>query len=204
MTYQIETRGLAEFEKMIESIGAAVEPAAAVALNEAARYGRRVGSENIRREINFKAGYLQGRLAVSKQAKPGDLEAVITGRDRPTSLARFGQGVPRFGAQRVPPRVRVKASGGARSIKKGFYMRLRRGSAAVTAENSNIGLAIRLKEGERVQNKNEMVPVGDGVYLLYGPSVGQVYRGVAERTAEDVGTQAAARYAHHLGRKIGG
>ncbi len=83
-------------------------------------------------------------------------------------------------------------------------MRLRRGSSVVSAENTNIGLAIRLKEGERVKNKNSMVPVGSNLYLLYGPSVGQVYRTVAEATSEEVSLQLANRFAHYLGRRIDG
>ena len=83
-------------------------------------------------------------------------------------------------------------------------MRLRRGNAVVSAENANIGLAIRLAEGERVKNKNEMVPIGRNLYLLYGPSVGQVYRTVAEKSSDEVSAQLANRFAHHLGRRIDG
>ena len=203
MTYQIEAKGLDGFREVLEALGAAVEPAAALALNEAARYGRRLGSEQIRREVNLKAGYIDaGRLQVTRRADASNLEAVITARDRPTSLARFGQGAPRFGAQRVAPRVRVKASGGSSTLKRGFYLRLRRGNSVVSSENANIGLAIRLKEGERVENKSQMASIGDGVYLLYAPSVGQVFRGVSERIAEDVGIQAANRFAHHIGRRL--
>ena len=203
MTYQIEAKGLDGFREVLEALGAAVEPAAALALNEAARYGRRLGSEQIRREVNLKAGYIDaGRLQVTRRADASNLEAVITARDRPTSLARFGQGSPRFGAQRVAPRVRVKASGGSSTLKRGFYLRLRRGNSVVSSENANIGLAIRLKEGERVENKSQMASIGDGMYLLYAPSVGQVFRGVSERIAEDVGIQAANRFAHHIGRRL--
>ena len=198
MTYQIEAKGLDGFREVLEALGAAVEPAAALALNEAARYGRRLGSEQIRREVNLKAGYIDaGRLQVTRRADASNLEAVITARDRPTSLARFGHG-----AQRVAPRVRVKASGGSSTLKRGFYLRLRRGNSVVSSENANIGLAIRLKEGERVENKSQMASIGDGVYLLYAPSVGQVFRGVSERIAEDVGIQAANRFAHHIGRRL--
>lgn len=203
MTYQIEAKGLDGFREVLEALGAAVEPAAALALNEAARYGRRLGSEQIRREVNLKAGYIDaGRLQVTRRAEANNLEAIITARDRPTSLARFGQGAPRFGAQRVAPRARVKASGGSSTLKRGFYLRLRRGNSVVSSENANIGLAIRLKEGERVQNKNQMASIGDGVYLLYAPSVGQVFRSVSDRIAEDVGIQAANRFAHHIGRRL--
>lgn len=204
MTYYIET-GLAEFDKMLQALGAGVEPSAADAINDTVVFARRLGSQEIRKRINFKAKYIDGgRLAITRRAKPADLEAVVTGRDRPTSLARFAQGAPKFGRQRTPPRVRVKASGGASPIKGGFFMRLRRGNSVISAENANVGLAIRLKEGERVKNKNDMVPVGRNLYLLYGPSVGQVYRTVSENTSDEVAAQLANRFAHHLGRRIDG
>lgn len=205
MTYYVEPRGLDQFEELLRALGQAVEPSAASALNDAAVYGRRLGSQEIRRQINFKANYLDGgRLAITKRASDSDLEAVVTGRDRPTSLARFRQGAPRFGQQRVPPRVRVGASGGSKQVRGAFFMRLRRGNSVITAENANIGLAIRLKEGERIKNKNQMLPIGGGLYLLYGPSVGQVYRTVSEKTADPVSALLASRFAHHLGRRIGG
>lgn len=205
MSYYIETKGLDGFEDLLRSLGAQVEPSASDAINDTAVFARRLGSQEIRRRINFKANYLDGgRLAISQRAHPKRLEAVITGRDRPTSLARFRQGAPRFGQQRIPPRVRVSASGGTTAIRKGFYMRLRRGNSIISAENSNIGLAIRLAEGERIKNKNEMVPIGGNLYLLYGPSVAQVYRTVSEESAERVSIQLASRFAHYLGRNTRG
>lgn len=205
MSYYIEPTGLKAFDELLRQLGQSVEPSASDAINETAVFARRLGSQEIRQRINFTAKYIDGgRLAITRRAKPADLEAVVTGRDRPTSLARFAQGSPRFGRQRTPPRVRVKASGGASPIRNGFWMRLRRGNSVVSAENANIGLAIRLAEGERVKNKNEMVPIGRNLYLLYGPSVGQVYRTVAEKSSDEVSAQLANRFAHHLGRRIDG
>lgn len=205
MSYYIEPTGLKAFDELLRSLGQAVEPSASDAINDTAIFARRLGSQEIRRRINFKAAYLDGgRLAITRRAKPTRLEAVVTGRDRPTSLARFAQGTPRFGQQRTSPRVRVKATGGASPIRNGFYMRLKRGSSVVSAENSNIGLAIRLKEGERVKNKNDMVPIGGNLYLLYGPSVGQVYRTVAEKNLDEVSAQLVNRFSHYLGRRIDG
>jgi len=203
MTYFIEPTGILEFERLIKIMGASVEPSASDAINDTAVFARKIGSQQIRRKINFKADYLDGgRLAVRKHARPDDLEAIVTGRDRPTSLARFSQGTPHFGRQRTPPRVRVRTASGAKQIRGGFFMRLRRGNAVVSAENANIGLAIRLKEGERVRNKNDMVGIGGSLYLLYGPSVGQVYRTVAEDTTDQVTAQLANRFAHYLGRRL--
>jgi hypothetical protein len=205
MSYYIETKGLDGFEELLRSLGEQVEPSASSALNDTAVFARKLGSQEIRRRINFKANYLDGgRLAITQRAYPKRLEAIITGRDRPTSLARFRQGAPRFGQQRIPPRVRVSASGGSAQIRKGFYMRLRRGNSIISSENANIGIAIRLAEGERIKNKNQMVPMGGNLYLLYGPSVGQVYRTVSEETSERVSIHLASRFAHYLGRNIRG
>ena len=204
-SYYIEPKGLLEYEKLLKQLGSAVEPSAAEAINESAVFARRLGSQEIRRRINFTAKYLDGgRLAITQRAAGARLEAVITGRDRATSLARFARGTPRFGRQRTPPRVSVKAGGGATPIRGAFFMRLRKGNSVITAENANIGIAIRLREGERVKNKNEMVPIGGSLYLLYGPSVGQVYRTVAEKSSDQVSAHLAARFAHHLGRRVRG
>lgn len=204
MSYYIEPEGLKDFDRILRTMGASVAPSAASAINDTAVYARRLGSQEIRRRLNFKASYLQDRLAISKRARPDDLEGVVTGRDRPTSLARFASGTPKFGRQRRPPRVRVKAVGGANPIRNGFYMRLRRGNSVISAENANVGLAIRLREGERVKNKNEMVPIGSNLYLLYGPSVGQAYRTAAPDTSDEVSKQLANRFTHYMGRRLDG
>lgn len=200
MTHTIET-SLKDFTDLLEKLGAGVEPAAVHAINDTAQWGRTLGSREIRRRINFKSRYVDERLQVTKRASESTLEAVITGRDRPTSLARFAQGGVRFGRPRVAPRVRVKASGAAKPMSNAFFMRLRRGSAAVTAENSNVGLAIRLREGERVHNKN-MTPLSGGIALLYGPSVGQVFRTVSENTVDQIGEHLAERFARQLERML--
>lgn len=202
MTYFIETKGLDAFDSLLRSLGDAVVPSAASAINDTAAFARTLGSKKIRQRFNFKAGYLQGKLGVTRRASTGELEAVVTGQDRPTSLARFAQGSPRFGKQRTPPRVRVTTAGGTQEIRNGFFMRLRRGSSAVTAENSNVGIAVRLAEGERVRNKNQMVPIGGNLYLLYGPSVGQIYRTEAEKTVDQVSEHLAQRFAHYVERAI--
>lgn len=201
----IESKGLREFDELIRQLGGAVEPSAASAINDTAVFARKLGSQEIRRLINFKAGYIDGgRLTITKRATARNLEAAITGRDRPTSLARFAQGQPTFGKQRTPPRVRVSARGGSQTMRRAFFIRLRRGNSVITAENANVGLAIRLAEGERVDNKNTMGPLGGNLYLLYGPSVGQVYRTVAEKSADQVGDALAERFSHYLRRSTGG
>lgn len=77
-------------------------------------------------------------------------------------------------------------------------MRLRKGSQAVSAENSNIGLAVRLKRGDTIRNKRQAVPVGGGLYLLYGPSVGQVFAAVAA----DIGPQVSDKLSDEFIRQF--
>lgn len=208
--FDIEISGLADFDRLLKRLGAGTIVAARQSINEATRYGRTLGSAEIRKQVRLKKSYVEGRsgnnaarLAVTKQARDTDLEGVITARDRPTSLARFrvGQFLPRTrGSRRRAVRVQVKASGGVQTMPNAFYIRLRRGSAAVTDDNFNEGIAVRLKPGERIPNKRLMSSMGGGLYVLYGPSVGQVYRSVAPRSADAVADQLANRFVHNMQR----
>lgn len=60
-------------------------------------------------------------------------------------------------------------------MKKAFFIRLPQGSQ-MTETQFNLGLAIRLKPGEALMNKVQAVRMASGLYLLYGPSVDQVFR----------------------------
>jgi hypothetical protein len=197
VAFEIETRGLANFTDFLRRAEETANRAAVMATNDAALLARRLSSTEIRKEVNFTAGYLSGsgdkaRLSISKKATASDLEAIITGRDRPTSLARFSTGAPSFNTRRAP-RVRVSGGGSTKVLQGAFFMRLRKGSQEVRQENANIGLAVRLKRGETVRNKTTSVPIGDGLYLLYGPSVGQVFAAVAAdiepRVSDALGTE---------------
>lgn len=143
------------------------------AINKAADRARTSSARAIREQLAFPAQYLNSRLEVSKRATGASLEAVISGRDRPTSLARFvsnrSQKPGKAGVN-----VQVSASASKR-MNRAFLMKL---------NNGNLGLAMRLKKGERVQNKKQLVKVGEGLYLLYGPSVDQAFGLVAPEQEE--------------------
>jgi len=156
---------------------AKVRKLAARAVNWTARRYRTVSAREMRDQIAFPARYLTGaqagRLRVSRFASEASLEAAITGRDRPTSLARFVKGART--PQRKSPTVEV-GTGHRVKMNRAFLVSLR---------NANIGLAVRLREGERVENKKVMVRMSGNLYLLYGPSVDQVFRSVSEDVSED-------------------
>jgi len=178
--------------------------AASMALNKVSRDMRTVIARDIRRQIAFPASYLApsaGRLYVGLTANPNRLTTKIVARTRPTSLARFmvTGGTARGGRRRVV-RVRVKP-GRVKAMPRAFPVRLRRGLENTDTAH-NLGLAIRLKPGERVRNKREMVRFSASdptLYLLYGPSVQQAAlnvggTGLFRERAEMAARKLAAEY----------
>lgn len=167
----------------LEKIPADIERAAFQAINKALDRTRAAAAREMTSQVAFPRGYLSGqngRLEVSK-AQGGKLEGKISGRFRPTSLARFLVGKPKPSK----PGVTVKVSPG-KSIRlnRTFAIRLRSGRE-LTETNYNLGLAIRLKPGETITNKKIVLQsMGkSGLYLLYGPSVDQVFTQVSEDVA---------------------
>jgi hypothetical protein len=172
------------------------EQAAQLSINSVAtRAGMTLIRRSILDEIAFPKDYLSGdRLAVAQKARPGDLEAVIRARQRPTSLARFAAPGTALGSRaRIGVRVGVR-KGRGRTMRNAWLVRL---------NNGNIGLALRLKPGERLDNKNEphrywLVP--NRVALLYGPSVDQVFRHVSEDVAAPIGNMVAEEFFRQFAR----
>lgn len=142
------------------------------ALNKVARDARAEAARRILEEVAFERSYLNPaskRLYVKKQAQQTSLEAVIQARGRPTSLARFITGGGRPGQEGVNVRVHRSTF-----LKGAFLMKLRAGKADIETK-FNLGLAVRLKPGKRLLNKRYFTQVSSGLYLLYGPSVSQVF-----------------------------
>jgi hypothetical protein len=92
MTVFASAKGIREAIDFFEEVPDIAEQAAVLAINQVAgRDGLAVIRNDMRAEINFPKGYLEGgdRLTIARKARKGDLSAVIRGRDRATSLARF-------------------------------------------------------------------------------------------------------------------
>jgi hypothetical protein len=178
-------RGLEEFDPSTYGI----DLAALRAVNKTATKYRTTSARRIREQVKFPARFLTPsakRLYVSKQATRTDISAVITGRARATSLAQFVVGTPRKGEG-----VRVEvAPGRARFLKKAFLIKLKSGTANIDTK-FNMGLAVRLGPGETLRNKTQSRRISKGLYLLYGPSIDQVFidnagRGVAEDLSPEI------------------
>ncbi|MBX7019400.1 hypothetical protein EX238_14140 [Providencia rettgeri] len=157
----------------------AAVPAMRMAINDVAtRGGMAIIREEMTDQIAFPRGYLTGdRIGVTKRATNANLEAVITGRKRATSLARFTSA--RTINQKGGVSVRV-SRGRTTYLKQAWLVRLKKG-ASLDEDNYNIGLAVRLRPGEKLNKKtvHQSWLVAGQVALLYGPSVDQVFQEVA-------------------------
>ncbi len=162
---------------------ATIAAAASKAINKVAERARAASAKLIRTQVNFPAAYLspaQNRLIVDRHARSEDLSAHIRGRHRPTSLARFATN-PSATARRGA-RIIVQP-GLSRFLPRAFFIPLRSGNADT---KNNVGLAIRLPAGQSPSRAHKPKQIGNGLWLLYGPSIDQVFDDVAAEIAPDM------------------
>lgn len=182
--------GLDEMQQYMGSFPKRTSQAARLAINTTlSRKGMKLLQDEMYDQVAFPKNYLKGdRFFVSKFARETDLVGAIMGRKRATSLARFAApGTPIGSRGRAGVRVMV-SKGKSAVLRNAWLVRLRRG-ASLTEDNFNVGLAIRLGNGEKVTGKfsshsSWLVP--GQVALLYGPSVNQVFDDVAEEKGPQV------------------
>jgi hypothetical protein len=161
-----------------------IETCAYQAINHTADFARAASAKEINKQINFPASYLnpsQGRLKVAKHASSSDLEAVIVGRHRATSLARFVTSGT-IGKSGLTVSV---ARGKTKEMKRAFLMSLKRGAEGIDTAK-NLGLAVRVEKGTRPVRAWKPVRISDGLFLLYGPAVSQVFKSVRNDVSPDV------------------
>lgn len=179
MSLVITLEGAQDLEARFRQLPQIATEAARIAINAAAAQAVVLAKKQIYREVAFPSGYLnqQDRLTVSRPATNQKLEAVVSGRDRPTSLARFvPQGTPdsrRTGRGAGTP-LSVTVHPGQPKVMRNAYLR---------SFNGNQLLILRLPPGRRPSRAYRPKPLfstrDTGLWILYGPSVDQVFRGVA-------------------------
>lgn len=194
MSARIAAVNLLDIDEFLSSQPEKTREAAKLAINDiATRKAVPQMRRAMREEVDFPPGYLENpdRFGVTRQATTSDLSATITARFRPTSLARFAQNQSFDGARRTGGvTVKVNKSGGGARINRAFFVRLRQGKD--TADGFNTGLAIRLKPGEQLRGRKKGasgVQLAPDLYLLYGPSVDQVFREVSVAESPQVAVQ---------------
>jgi hypothetical protein len=184
-SYGLVVEGLGNL-KVFEDLGENAIRAISRAINASARTTKAEAARRMTQQINFPRRWLSGqdgKLSISKFATSGSPEAVIRGRDRPTSLARFVTSGARVGKQGLTVAVQP---GSSVQLKRAFLVRLRAGQST-TETNYNLGLAIRTKNPMRKSTRAKKL--GKDLWLLYGPSVDQVFMrrdgsGVAKDVSE--------------------
>lgn len=188
--YVIAVQGL----KSLDSIGdipANIEMNAVRAINKTIERARSSAAREMRTQVAFTAGYLSGqsgRLSITRKARRGSLESVITGRHRPTSLARFASNARV--SKVAGANVQVQP-GLATFLPKAFFINLRSGN---TDTKNNVGLAIRLPDGKRPSAAYKPTQLGRNLWLLYGPSVDQVLDDVAAEISPGVAVDLEAEF----------
>lgn len=184
MSASIVATGLKEALDFFDEFPEITTSAAVLAVNDSARDTVPAMRRKMLKQIAFPRDYLNAdRLGIRKKASRGSIEAVISGRDRPTSLARFAEGATPENSRGRPIFLKVKPG----QVRKLVRSDGKPGAFLVRLRNNNIGLAVRLPPGQSLENSQKAVQLSDNVYLLYGPSVDQVLKDVAEEETPDIG-----------------
>ena len=190
------------FDKAIEEYGAQHETklveAARMAINDTTKWALSHVRKDMYSNVRFPSGYLeQGkRLEIGRLASNNLLESTINSRFEPTSLARFAVD----SGSKNGIMVSVKTGGRAKRIKKGFLWGLKRGDV----RKGNVGLVVRSEgEPEGSYKAKELGDKWPNLWLLYGPSVYQVFRESMDRYAPEVTEYLNARFEHHRTRLMG-
>lgn len=197
MSTTIKAVNIEQVKDFFEKAPDIAKQAMSMAINQVAVRKAEPGfRKKMRNQVNFPAGYLEseGRFGTAKKAKPDDLEAVIRGRDRPTSLARFQQYRDAKVARGKTLKIQVKP-GTVKSSDKAFL---------VSLKNDNLGLAIRLKPGQKPQSayKPSLLDAKRNVWLLYGPSVDQVFKSIADDSVNEISSQVQSEFERNFARMV--
>lgn len=209
----VDTSGIANFRDFLVDFPKATPRAMSIAINDTMKkIVLPRGRELMREQVRFDASYLErkDRFSVAEYATPASLIGWVEGRDRPTSLGRFsdvrGQ-IPQRGEPWIPvSNIEVHPGAvklvGASTRGKMYLIPLKRG----TEDSGNAGLAIRLRKGERVENIREFNPIEifPNVFILYGPSIDQVFQSVAVDLMPEVRDFMQQEFYRQMDRLLGG
>lgn len=196
----VQFQGIDRFISSLERASANTNKAAKLAINDTARKKRTEGKKAIRDQVNLKASYVNQNLRLTRKASVADLGATISGRNRPTQLSRYGarrltkkakhpersEGYPELdipaGRKLAGVSVKVKAGGKRQKMRGAFLLPL----------NNTDRLGVAVRNG----------PDQSDYEILYGPSVGQVWRDVREDLAPGAEEQLSDEFIRQLNRFI--
>jgi hypothetical protein len=190
MSVNIIASGLDSFVDFFRDFPEIAEQASVLAVNDVVqRTAVPKAVQAINEDINFPTGYVKNNITISRRARKGSVEAVVTARDRPTSLARFAAGQTISNTRGRPIKVEVKR-GGTKVLKRGFLIQLK---------NGNVGLAVRTSGGELRESQGAK-QLAANLFLLYGPSVEQVFKGAAADLVPMIGNELSTQFIRQFTR----
>lgn len=174
--------------KDIENLDERIIRSARQAINRTLDHSRTAASRRIRAQVSFPAKYLSPgdqRFYVNQRPSQTVLEGRIRAQGRATSLARFALSRSTSMAKRLGG-VNVAVHPGSAHFMRGAFLLQLRGANSALDTQANLGLAIRLKPGQTLRNKRlREKQIFPNVYLLYGPSVYQVFETVRQQIAPE-------------------
>ncbi len=198
MTVAIVASALNDVARYFEELPDIALEAAVIAVNDGASDSVPAMRRKMEQQVNFPQGYLsRERLGVRQRAKKGEIEAIISGRDRPTSLARFvDRGLTPKTAKGRALTLRVKPGQTVNLVRSDG----RPSAFLISLRNGNVGLAIRLKKGEQLEKSQKAVELAPNLYLLYGPSVDQVLKDVGDKEVPDIQSRISREFIRQFSR----
>lgn len=198
---EIDVAGLEEFEAAFAKAPEKAVQAARRAINAGAKRLATRASAQIRQDVAFKARELYspgntGKITVDF-ASGAKLEARVRGADRPTLLSKFAVNAPRGKPRRgLAPKVKV-SPGNTVELERGFFVRFK---------NGTVGIAVRLKPGERLRNKKTAgYPLRRGdpnTYVLYSVEVDQALKMAGSDRLDEVADFIRAEFARQFNLEI--
>lgn len=183
-------RGIEDITKLLPNISRLVS----TAVRSTTTRGYEISRKEILRRISFPKGYLEGRSSRGKRFDKSvkgtgeNTEGLIAGRFAPTSLARFvtNRAALTGGRGALLGKLTVMVTPGSRKkMKRAMLLNLK---------NGNVGVATILKPGEGDGKHEWTAPNGTRFRFLYGPSIDQVFRIVAEQKSDEIGAFMATKF----------
>ena len=208
----IDASFVREIDAHYSQFPGAVKAAFPKALNEGARFARKVSVEAIMKDTAFPTGYLDKpeRFYVAQFATPEQPQAVLKARTRGTLLYEFAVGHPLpeatrgtggknwFGISTAERRQLQRSRGVTVIIKPGAPKTIPEAFVIPLKDSGALGIAVKLKNGQfpAMLKKNFIRTelLNQEYYVLYGPSVDQVFRQVSEKVIPEVTSYLSAEF----------
>lgn len=178
---RMDRAALREIERDLDHIKNGAPRALSRAINHTLGVTRTESSKEIRKQVKLKAGYVRDKLRIQR-ATVSKTSGAIRTPSRGTLLTRY----PHRQYKRGGIGVQVKPSGGKKKMPGAFFIRFRNGVQAV---------AIRTRHGPGLGRS-------EGLKVLYGPSVSQVFTDVKDDLQAPSGNRLMQRLAYESDRLL--